>query len=72
MIGHYLSSNNEICYSTKTNNFSPTKQGLLHDVLVGGPVLLFELVPGHISYGPGIRSKVCLSPKAIYGPFPFF
>ena len=28
MIGHYLSSNNEIYYSTKTNNFSPTKQGL--------------------------------------------
>ena len=27
MIGHYLSSNNEMCYSTKTNNFSPTKQG---------------------------------------------
>ena len=28
MIGHYLSSDNEMCYSTKTNNFSPTKQGL--------------------------------------------
>ena len=27
MIGHYLSSNNEMCYSIKTNNFSPTKQG---------------------------------------------
>jgi hypothetical protein len=26
MIGHYLSSNNEICYITRTNNFSPTKQ----------------------------------------------
>ena len=23
MIGHYLSSNNEMCYGTKTNNFSP-------------------------------------------------
>ena len=28
MIGHYLSSNNEICYSTKTQTFSPTKQSL--------------------------------------------
>ena len=29
MIGHYyLSSDNEMCYSTKTNNFSPTKQDL--------------------------------------------
>ena len=27
MIGHYLSNNNEMWYSTKTNNFSPTKQG---------------------------------------------
>jgi hypothetical protein len=26
MIGHYLSINNEIYYSAKTNNFSPTKQ----------------------------------------------
>ena len=25
MIGYYLSSNNEICYSIKTQNFSPTK-----------------------------------------------
>jgi len=25
MIGHYLSSNNKIGYTTKTNNFSPTK-----------------------------------------------
>jgi len=28
MIEYYLSSNNEMCYNTKTNNFSPTKQGL--------------------------------------------
>jgi hypothetical protein len=28
MIRHYLSSNNEICYGTKINNFSPTKQNL--------------------------------------------
>ena len=28
MIRHYLSSNNKICYSTKTNNFSLTKQSL--------------------------------------------
>ena len=28
MIGHYLSSNNKICYSTQITNFSPTKQGL--------------------------------------------
>ena len=34
MIGHYLSSNNNICYSTKSNNFSPTKQRL--NVLVSG------------------------------------
>ena len=33
MIGHYLSSNNEMCYSTKINNFSPTKQGLIGFVL---------------------------------------
>ena len=26
MIEHYLSSNNEMCYNIKTNNFSPTKQ----------------------------------------------
>ena len=25
MIGYYLSSNNEMCYSSKTQNFSPTK-----------------------------------------------
>jgi predicted Zn-dependent peptidase len=28
MIVHYLSRNNKMCYSTKTNNFSLTKQGL--------------------------------------------
>ena len=28
MIGHYLSSNNKMCYSIKINNFSPTKQSL--------------------------------------------
>ena len=28
MISHYLSSNNEMCYSIKINNFSWTKQGL--------------------------------------------
>ena len=30
MIGHYLSSDNEMCYNTKTNNFSPTKHGTLY------------------------------------------
>jgi len=28
MIGHYLSSNNEMCYSTKIQTFPRTKQGL--------------------------------------------
>ena len=28
MIGHYLSSNNEMCYSVKTQTFSPTKHTL--------------------------------------------
>ena len=28
MIGYYLSSNNEMCYSTKIQTFSRTKQGL--------------------------------------------
>ena len=28
MIGHYLSSNNKICYSTKTQTFSRTKHSL--------------------------------------------
>ena len=28
MIGYYLSSNNEMCYNIKINNFSPTKQSL--------------------------------------------
>ena len=28
LLNSSLSSNNEMCYNTKTNNFSPTKQGL--------------------------------------------
>ena len=28
MIGYYLSSNNEMCYSAKTQTFSPTKHTL--------------------------------------------
>ena len=46
MIGHYLSSNNEMYYSTKINNFSPTKQGLIN------PVYLVE----EISYVPSAIS----------------
>ena len=29
MIGHYLSNNNEMCYSTKTQTFSRTKHSLV-------------------------------------------
>jgi len=29
MIGHYLSSNNEMCYSTKIQTFSRTKRSLI-------------------------------------------
>jgi len=32
MIGHYLSSNNKMCYSIKTQTFSPTKQGLTRTI----------------------------------------
>ena len=36
MIGYYLSSNNEIYYSTKTQTFSPTKHTVVeHNLFLG-------------------------------------
>jgi len=32
MIRQYLSNNNEMCYSTKINNFSPTKRVAANEI----------------------------------------
>ena len=37
MIRHYLLSYNKICYSSKTNNFSPTKQNLTNKHMTTPP-----------------------------------
>jgi len=44
VIRYYLSNNNEMCYSTKIDNFSPTKQGLSRSkpALVIHPMSLFQ------------------------------
>ena len=68
MIGHYLSSNNEMCYNIKTNNFSPTKHDLRlsavgtqshpepHPTVAFGVWICCSGVLGGVRYHSGRRS----------------
>ena len=55
MIGYYLSSNNEMCYSTKTQTFSPTKHtSALHMSMFGKAVADYDSLelwnPSYLSF----------------------
>ena len=68
MTGHYLSNNNETCYNTKTNNFSPTKQSgdcqcviiiILNARMMGMGRLYWPALRISCWYEPMLKSTKC-------------
>ena len=62
MIEHYLSSNNEMCYSTKTQFFSPTKHRVPYHVVLR----LFQILLSLFITTVDLHADLALTYPAIY------